>query len=285
MSIAGGLHHAIEQAAIHRCAAVQLFSKSSNQWAARRITQEDVDRWTAALARSPMATVAHDSYLINLASPDPELLRKSRAAFLEEVRRCDLLGIPFLVFHPGAHMGVGEDEGQSAVARSLDWVCERSEASRTLLLLETTAGQGTSLGYRFEHLAAILERSRAAQRLGVCLDTCHVFAAGYDIRTEEGYASVIREFDRRVGLRMLRCFHVNDSKRELGSRVDRHEHIGKGHIGSRAFGFLMRDERFAGIPKILETPKEGEMDRRNLALLRRLASMDDSPRARGSGPG
>jgi deoxyribonuclease-4 len=271
MSVAGGLHNAVLEAARYRCRALQIFSKSSNQWAARPLGDEDLAAWREAVAKHPMRIVVHDSYLINLASPDPELLSKSREAFREEVRRCDLLDVPCLIFHPGAHVGSGEEDGLARIAQSLDWVCERSEGSRATLLLETTAGQGTTLGHRFEHLAAIIDRTKARARLGVCLDTCHVFAAGYDMRTEDGYRAVMGEFDRLIGLDRLLCFHVNDSKKDLGCRVDRHEHIGKGFVGTPAFGLLMRDARFAGTPKILETPKEDEMDRKNLALLRRLA--------------
>ena len=271
MSIAGGLHNAVFEAARHRCRTVQIFSKSSNQWKAKVLTDQDVGLWRRALDEHPMLPVVHDSYLINLASPDPALRQRSRGAFLEEVRRCDRLGIPYLVFHPGAHMGAGEKAGLARVARSLDWVCGRASDSSTLPLLETTAGQGTTLGHRFEQLAWILERVREPERLGVCVDTCHILAAGYDFRTPEGYAEVFGAFDRIVGLDRLRCFHVNDSKKDLGSRVDRHEHIGKGFVGTAAFGMLMTDPRFRGLPKILETPKKDDMDRKNLALLRRLA--------------
>lgn len=271
MSIAGGVHNAVLDAARYRCRAVQLFSKSSNQWAAKPLTDEGLALWREALAKHPMLTVVHDSYLINLASPDPALAKRSRDAFLEEVERCGTLSIPYLVFHPGAHMGEGDAAGIARIAESIDWVLDRAGAGSVILLLETTAGQGSSIGHRFEHLAEIIGASRHPGRLGVCVDTCHILAAGYDIRTPESYAAVFEEFDARVGIHRIRCFHVNDSRKDLGSRVDRHEHIGKGFVGRTAFRLLMQDPRFADIPKILETPKENDMDRANLALLRRYA--------------
>lgn len=271
MSIAGGLHNAILDAACYRCRVVQLFSKSSNQWKAKAITEADLHLWQETLAKHPILTVVHDSYLINLASPDQALREKSRLAFLEEVQRCDFLSIPYLVFHPGAHMGAGETIGLERIAESLNWVCAQANDSPTLLLIETTAGQGSSLGYRFEHLARIMELVDEPQRFGVCVDTCHILAAGYDFRTGRGYRQVFDTFDRIVGLEKLRCFHVNDSKKDLGSRVDRHAHIGKGFVGNAAFRLLMSDSRFTEIPKVLETPKKDDMDRKNLALLRRLS--------------
>lgn len=272
MSIAEGLHNAILSAAQYRCRAVQLFSKSSNQWRAKVLTDEDVKLWNDTLAKHPMEPFVHDSYLINLASPKPALNRRSREAFLEEVKRCDRLGIKHLIFHPGAHMGEGEEEGIRRIAKSLDWVCERSVGSSTELLLENTAGQGTTLGYKFEHIASVIDQVREPDRLAVCVDTCHTLAAGYDFRTPEGYAQIFGEFDRVLGFDKLRCFHFNDSKKDMGSRVDRHEHIGKGHIGTKPFALILHDDRFTDIPKILETPKVDDMDRKNLALLRRLAS-------------
>ncbi|MBD3335042.1 MAG: deoxyribonuclease IV [Candidatus Eisenbacteria bacterium] len=275
MSIAGGLHNAIAEGARYRCDAVQLFTKSSNQWAARVLSPEDVDAFKDAADRQRrwlgrLELAAHDSYLINLASPVPELRDRSRRAFLAELQRCEMLGIPRLVMHPGSHMGAGEGRGLQAIARSLDWVLKRDAGGTTRILLETTAGQGTSLGYRFEHLAGIISRVKKAHRLGICFDTCHVLAAGYEYRTAEGYAQTIAELERIVGLARLEWFHLNDSKRELGSRVDRHAHIGKGHVGSAAFRRILQDERFGSIPMVLETPKTDNMDRRNLALLRRL---------------
>lgn len=272
MSIAGGMHNAFAEGEAVGCEAMQVFTKSSNQWKAKELTAEDVASWREAWARNPAWPVlAHDSYLINLASPDEALWRKSVDAFHHEVERCDALGIPFLIMHPGAHMGTGEEMGLDRIARAFDEVWRRSPRSLTRVLLETTAGQGTSLGWRFEHLRGILDRVKAPDRLGVCLDTCHVFAAGYDFRTKAGYDAMMREFDRVVGIERLRCFHLNDSKGALGSRVDRHEHIGRGHIGREGFRHLVTDRRFRGIPMILETPKEGGMDVKNLRLLRRLA--------------
>ena len=212
------------------------------------------------------------------ASPDPVLNQRSREAFLDEVERCDRLGIGEIIFHPGAHMGAGEAAGLQRIADSLDWICDHSPASSTRLLLETTAGQGTTLGYRFEQLAWVIANVRRPERLGACFDTCHALAAGYDFRTPTLYDAVFDGLDRTIGLDRLRCFHLNDAKRELGSRIDRHEHIGKGHVGSKAFGLLMRDARFTEIPKILETPKKDDMDRKNLALLRRLARAKASQR-------
>jgi deoxyribonuclease-4 len=220
-----------------------------------------------------MTPIVHDSYLINLASPDPALLEKSRQAFLEEIRRCDFLGIRLLVFHPGAHLGAGEESGLRRIVESLDWVCERSDGSSTVLLLENTAGMGSGLGYRLTHLAEILDHVRRPGRLGVCIDTCHLLASGVEFRTEESYAQLLGEMGRLFGIDRIRAMHLNDSKKDLGSRVDRHEHIGKGCIGSRPFGWILRDPRLSGVPKVIETAKAGEMDRKNLALLRRLAAV------------
>lgn len=215
--------------------------------------------------------LAHDSYLINLASPDPRHYRKSLDAFIEEMKRADFLGIPYLVLHPGSHRGSGSKEGIQRVARALNRARDIAGPAVTILL-ENTSGQGHCLGRRFEHLADILERVCDRERIGICLDTCHLFAAGYDIRTEKGYRSTMREFGRLIGIKTLKAFHVNDSKKDLGSRVDRHCHIGHGFIGLEAFRCLVNDRRFKNIPKILETPKGPDLqeDRMNLATLKSL---------------
>jgi deoxyribonuclease-4 len=223
--------------------------------------------------------VAHDSYLINLASTDAELHRKSMAAFLEELERAEALGIPYLVTHPGAHVGAGEEAGLRQVAKSVRELLKGTKDYQVQVIIETAAGQGTSLGHRFEQIAALLDQIGLPERTGVCLDTCHVFAAGYDIRTPEGYADVIGAFDAIVGISRLKVIHLNDSKKELGCRVDRHEHIGKGNIGLEAFRCLLADPRLKGIPMILETPKDDDFllsDRRNLDTLRRLADDPDA---------
>ncbi len=271
MSIAGGLEQAFGRALAAGCGVLQIFTKSNSQWRAKPLTEEDVQLFARTRAESGIArVVAHDCYLINLASPDPALWRKSHDAFAEEVERCERLGLQGLVMHPGAHMGAGEEAGLARIATALDEVHRRCPGYATRILLETTAGQGTSLGWRFEHLAGILMRVRESERIGVCLDTCHVFAAGYELRTEAGYRATMREFDRVVGLGRIEAFHVNDSKREFGSRVDRHEHVGRGKIGRAGFRWLMNDRRFRDVPMILETPKEDDMDRVNLAVLRGL---------------
>lgn len=272
MSIAGGMHKAFERGRSVRCRTIQIFLKSSNQWKARTLTDDDSMLFRVAREKSGISPVlAHDSYLINLASPDPDLHRKSLDAFVEEMRRANDLGVPCLILHPGAHLGAGVQAGINRVARALNRAIDRV-GPPVRLLLETTAGQGSSLGSRFEELAAILERMRKPERAGVCLDTCHIFAAGYDIRSREGYEKTLREFDRLIGVGRIQAIHVNDSLKDLGSRVDRHSHIGKGRIGPEAFRCLVNDPRFVDVPKILETPKGEDMreDRRNLAKLRAL---------------
>lgn len=276
-SIAGGLYKACEEASRLGCNALQLFTKNQMQWKVRPIQSGEAERFREARRQAGVECVlAHDSYLINLASGDSALRAKSLEAFIEEIERCETLGIEFLVTHPGSPADQGEEEGLRNMAASLRQALQTGRHTR--ILLETTAGQGNTLGWRFEHIARMIGDCDGHPRLGACFDTCHVFAAGYDIRTEDGYERTMAEFDRVVGLSRLLAFHCNDSKQGLGSRVDRHEHIGRGKIGREAFRFLMTDPRFDQVPKVLETPKEVGMDQKNLALLRRLARETTCPR-------
>ncbi|MBI4380725.1 MAG: deoxyribonuclease IV [candidate division NC10 bacterium] len=279
MSIAGGIDLAPLRGREVGCQTMQLFTKSSNQWRARPLPPEEIERYRANLQVTGIApVVAHDSYLINLASTDPGLHRKSIAAFLEELERAETLGIPYLVTHPGAHVGAGEETGLRQVANSIRELLKRTKGYQVQVVIETTAGQGTSLGHSFEQIAVLLDQIGLPERTGVCLDTCHIFAAGYDIRTHDGYADVIGAFDTVVGIPHLKVIHLNDSKKALGCRVDRHEHIGKGTIGLEAFRCLLSDPRLKGTPMILETPKDDDFvlaDRRNLDTLRRLAEGPD----------
>jgi len=256
MSIAGGVERALDRAATIGCTAVQLFTKNSNQWAARPLAEDEVARFAALRVSVGFdALLAHDSYLINLCSPDDLLYQRSIAACVEELERCGRLGIPALIAHPGAHMGQGEAFGIRRMAAAIDLVHDRLQDSKVTLVLETTAGQGSTIGHRFEHLGAILAAVRRPDRLGVCLDTCHVFAAGYDLRSPAAYAETWKRFDGEIGMARLRALHLNDSKKDLGCRVDRHEHIGKGFLGLEAFRNVMNDDRIAHLPMVLETPK------------------------------
>jgi len=285
MSIAGGLDLAIERGAALACTSIQIFDKSNNQWAARTLDDGEVARFVAARARTGIdPVVAHDSYLINLCSPDDVLYAKSIDALVEEMERCRRLGVDWLVVHPGGHMGQGEDFGVRRMATALDEVHRRVPPGGTRIAIETMAGQGTVIGHRFEQIAALISRVRRPGRLGVCLDTCHVFAAGYDLRTPAAYAETLRRFDGVIGLDRLGVVHVNDSKRDLGSRVDRHEHIGEGALGLDAFRLLMNDPRLVNRPFLLETPKDAKTcreDRRNLATLMRLVDGAGGRRAAG----
>lgn len=277
MSIAGGCHNALLAAEAHGCTAVQLFTKNANQWDARDLTPEECAEFRRILRRTKLSpALAHDSYLINLASPDERLYRRSVEAFVKELDRAERLGIRYLVMHPGAHLDSSEEAGLARVAKALDEVHARCAGFRAEVLLETTAGQGTCLGHRFEHLARILELTAEPQRLGVCLDTCHVFAAGYALAPEKEYRATMQAFDKAIGLKRLKAFHLNDSLKPQGSRVDRHAHIGKGHLGLEPFRLLLNDCRFRNRPMVLETPKEGEdgtdMDTVNLSVLRGLVS-------------
>jgi deoxyribonuclease-4 len=276
-SIAGGCHQALLAAQALGCDTVQLFTKSTNQWAARELTDAEVALFRRTLKQTRLRLpMAHDCYLINLASPDEALYRRSIESFVIEVQRAERLGLRYLVMHPGSPVGTDEEHGLARVARALDEVHERCPGFRVQVLLETTAGQGSCLGHRFEHLARILALVREPRRLGVCLDTCHVYAAGYALAPEKEYRATLRAFDRTIGLGRLRCFHLNDSQKPLGSRVDRHAHIGRGCLGLEPFRLLVNDPRFRRRPMILETPKEegdeGDMDAVNLAVLRSLVN-------------
>lgn len=270
ISTKGGLCTVFERAAAIDASAVALFAKNSNQWKGKELTDADCEAFAAQRTVQPLLT--HASYLINLATTNPLFLEKSIAAMADELDRAERLGIHAVVLHPGAHMGAGVDAGLDQIARSLDRIHALIPNHKVVTLLETAAGQGSCLGCSFEELGRVLALVDDKSRVGVCFDTCHVFAAGYDIRTRRGYRKTMDELDRHVGIDNVGAFHLNDSKKPLGSRVDRHQHIGEGEIGLKAFGYLLNDERFRFIPKVIETPKTVETvsDQANLAKLRRL---------------
>jgi len=276
-SIAGGVHTAFERAERATCVTLQVFTKNSNQWRAKPLSDEDIANYKTAASESTIRpVVAHSSYLINMCAADGGILLRSREAYLDELQRCEALGIPYLNFHPGAHMGAGEKDGILKIIESLNLAHDATPGYATMSVLETTAGMGTSLGHTFEQLRAIIDGVDKPERVAVCIDTCHIFAAGYDLRTEAAYEATMKSFDDIVGFAKLVAVHANDSKKGLGSRVDRHEHIGKGEIGKTGFRCLVRDGRLRHVPKILETPKEEDLreDRKNLALLRKLFNDD-----------
>ena len=275
LSIAGGMHKALLAAERLGHATVQVFTGNQKTWAAKPLAADAVAAWAAERDRLDFRhVVSHDSYLINLASADEALWRKSIDRFVDELQRCHVLDIPYLVTHPGAHLGTGEAAGLKRVATALDIVHDRVPAG-TITCLECTAGQGTSLGYKLEHLADVMGQVKRPERLGVCLDTAHLFAAGYDFRGRK-YAKFRKALDATVGVDRVRVLHLNDSKKELGSRVDRHDHIGRGTIGLDGFRPFVRDVAFRDVPKIMETPKDGtaddgrEWDAVNLDTLRAL---------------
>ena len=273
MSISGGHALAIDRAMACTMTACQIFTKNANQWAAKPIDDAAAEAFRTRQTASDVSTVvAHDSYLINLASPDAALWERSVGAFQDELVRCGQLGVPWLVTHPGAHMGAGVDAGVQRVATALNRIFAASPDLGVTVLLETTAGQGSTLGRSFEELAAIIESIEDQSRVGVCFDTCHVFAAGYELRDEGSYAATMRSFDEIVGFSRLKVFHLNDSKKGLGAKVDRHAHIGEGELGLEPFRMVLNDDRFADRPGILETPKDQdpEDDHRNMAALRGL---------------
>ena len=288
MSIAGGLPRAVDRAQAARCEALQIFTKSAGQWRARPLPAEEIALFRRRVAETGIRpVVAHNSYLINLASSLPSLREQSIVALGDEIDRAESLGLDGLVMHPGSHTTGTERDGLRLIAEGLARLLAERPDGRTKILLEHTAGQGTNLGHRFEHLAEIIDRLGGSARIGVCLDTCHLLTAGYDICTEEGYERAFREFDRLVGLGRLEAFHLNDSKKPCGSRVDRHEHIGQGCIGLEPFRRLLNDPRFRELPMLLETPKletsesrrKSDLDpwdARNLRALRRLIAKVDS---------
>jgi deoxyribonuclease-4 len=267
------MYRAFDRAQSVGCDAVQIFVRPNRSWAVPPLTEKDAALFRATAAETAIRpVVAHSSYLLNLASPEDDLWRRSIDTLIVELERCEALGVRWLVLHPGAHVGTGEKAGLSRMAHALGEVHGATTGSRSGVLLETTAGQGTRLGYRFEHLAWLLNHTVDGERLGICLDTCHAFAAGYELRTPEGYAATMAAFDRVIGLDRLKAIHLNDSKGELGSRKDRHQHIGKGHIGLAGFRHVLNDPRLEGLPGLLETPKSDDLheDRENLAVLRAL---------------
>lgn len=275
MSIAGGYYKAVEAAARAGCECVQLFTKNNNQWRAKPITEDDAARFKTALKELKIKhPLSHDSYLINMGSPDPVLWKQSVEAFIIELERAEQLGIPYVVAHPGSYTTSSEAEGIKNIVRAIDEVHRQTSGIQARCLLENTAGQGSNLGWRFEHLADILAGVKHPERLGVCFDTCHAFAAGYPLGTAEEYEQTMKEFNKLIGVKQIKAFHLNDSKAKFGSRVDRHAKIGAGELGLNPFRHLLNDKRFAKTPMYLETPKgtEGDedLDVINLRTLRGL---------------
>ena len=273
MSISGGLHLAIDRAVAAGCGVLQIFTRNSNQWKGKPVSETDAALFRHKFAASGLhEIISHDIYLINLAAPPGETRDKSLAAFRDELETCARLGIAKVVMHPGSHLADSPQAGLERVIAAFDQLFEEVPQFEGQVLVETTAGQGSNLGRTFDELAAIIKGSRFPEKFGVCFDTCHTYAAGYDTATADGYRDTMDQFDALIGLERLQCFHFNDSKKGLGSRVDRHEHIGQGTLGLNPFRFILNDSRFTNIPKILETPKgdNDEMDLINLELLRGL---------------
>ncbi len=273
MSIAGGVEQAVLRGQSVGCEALAMFTKNNNQWKAKALTQADADKFNAALAETSLRpVVAHTSYLINLASPDRALWKKSTASMEDELARCELLGIPYLVVHPGSHKGKGVDYGLKRVTEAMDQIHVKHPNWRVMTLIEHTAGQGDHLCHTFEEIAQLRELIADKKRIGVCLDSCHLLAAGYDLRKPDTYEDVFKKFADVVGIDQVKAWHLNDSKTPLGSRVDRHEHIGKGKIGRAGFRNIMNDPRWRDLPGLLETPKGEDMkeDKANLRVLRNL---------------
>ncbi len=292
MSVAGGLPLAVERAIAHRCGAFQIFAKNANQWRGRIVPPEEIRQFRAKVKAAGIgAVVSHASYLINLATTNDALRRQSIEAMGDEINRAEALGLLGVVLHPGCYTQGKEADAPGLIADALRHLLSEWPHGRTMVLLEQTAGQGTSIGARFEQLASILAKAKDRKRLGVCLDTCHLLAAGYDVCSPEGYAETFKQFDRLIGFERLKVFHLNDSKKPLGSRVDRHEHIGQGYLGLEPFRRIVNDRRFRGVPMLLETPKtEGRpagrievdpLDERNLETLRGLVSTTEETEDHG----
>jgi deoxyribonuclease-4 len=278
MSIAGGVDKAIDRGKLIGCTAIQIFVKNNNQWFNPPLDESEIKSFIAKMNESGIFMFAHTGYLINLASPDPDKHAKSIQSMLEEFEKCEELGLPFIVLHPGSHMDLGEEEGIKRVTHSINRLFKTTAGYKVKLALENTAGQGAALGYKFEHFRQWLDSIEDPDRLAICFDTCHAYAAGYDIKTSEGNEKTWEDFEKTVGLEKLMAFHLNDSKKALGSRVDRHEHIGQGLIGPDTFGRLLNDDRFKDLPMVIETPKDPEMklDIMNLKILRALIKLPGS---------
>lgn len=277
--VTGGLSQAPPRAVEMGATAMQVFTRNQMQWRANEMSDLEASSFREAFRTSGVgAVLAHASYLVNLAATNPQFLAQSRDTLAAEVSRCHALGIPHVVVHPGAHMGAGEPAGLRAVAESLDEVLERTRGQDVIVLLEATAGQGSCLGHRFQHLAAMLEAVKQPGRVGICLDTCHVHAAGYDIVSPRGYERTMEELDRVVGLRRVKAVHLNDSRRERGCRVDRHARAGEGVLGLRALARIVNDPRLAALPMVVETPGPVDKWRAEIALLRGLVSRPARPR-------
>jgi len=273
MSISGGVFNAIKHSVNTGCTSIQIFTKNNNQWRAKPLTDDESEKFLTAQKQSGITpVVAHTAYLINLGSPNEDVYQKSLAGLIDEIERADKLKIADLVLHPGSPLDQGVEYGMKKIIDSLNHCIDMTPDAKTRVALECTAGQGAHLGFKFEQIAAMIAGVKDKNRVSVCVDTCHIFAAGYDIRTKDAYEATIAAFKKTIGLKYLKVIHLNDSIKSLGSRVDRHTHIGQGEIGKDAFKFIMQDERLAGIPKLLETPKDGEeyeADKRNLAILRK----------------
>ena len=270
-STAGGIQHALLEGKEIGATTVQIFTSNQKQWQGRILTPEIIENWQRTLEETGLCQImSHDSYLINLGGPRLDILEKSRKAFAEEITRCIQLGIPYLNFHPGAALDGEVQECLDRIVESLSLIQPLLEKGTTRLLLETTAGQGSMVGHCFEHLAYIIEKMKSKIPIGVCIDTCHIFVAGYDIRTPEAWEKTLSEFDRVIGLPFLYAFHLNDSLKELGSRVDRHQPLGEGKIGWECFRFLMTDSRTRDLPKYLETPGRTELWKKEIQQLKEL---------------